>query len=103
MSRQKTAMISMLIQFVFFLVVLPGCESVSGASGESSPGGNDSAVRFIAIENVTVIDAVGPRREGYRVVTQGDRIIEVAPMAESRTPVGAAVVDGTDRFLIPGL
>jgi len=55
----------------------------------------------IAIENVTVIDAVGGIRENQTVIFDGDVITSVQPASE---PVNAAgSYDGTGRYLIPGL
>jgi imidazolonepropionase-like amidohydrolase len=56
----------------------------------------------VAITGVTVIDVVtGDRQTGVTVVTRGDRIAAIAPHAG--IPRGAATVDGTGKFLIPGL
>ena len=55
----------------------------------------------LVIENVTVVDAVGGARENQTVVVEGDRITAVAEGGE--IPSAAVVVDGTGRFLIPGL
>ena len=55
----------------------------------------------LAIENVTVIDAVGGVREAQTVVVDDGRISAVTDAGE---PVEAAeTVDGTGRYLIPGL
>jgi len=56
----------------------------------------------IAFENVTVIDAATGQRENQTVVVRGDTIVSVAD-AGSPTPDVADVVDGTGRYLIPGL
>jgi imidazolonepropionase-like amidohydrolase len=55
----------------------------------------------LAIENVTVIDAVSGARSGQTVLVRGDSIVSVGPAG----PAVAAeqVVDGTGRYLIPGL
>jgi imidazolonepropionase-like amidohydrolase len=37
------------------------------------------------------------------VVVRGDRVVEVGPAASVQVPPGAAVVDGTGKFLVPGL
>lgn len=55
----------------------------------------------VVIRNVTVIDAVHGRREGRTIVVEGDRITAVA--SNPRVPRGAQVMDGTGRYLIPGL
>ncbi len=54
-----------------------------------------------AITNVTVIDAVNGVREAQTVVFSGDEIIAIRP-ADS-APEAAESIDGTGRFLIPGL
>jgi hypothetical protein len=67
----------------------------------SSCGGDAGAPPELAIENVTVIDAVEGVRENRTVVVDGGRIVRVSAGGE---PSGAAqVVDGTGRYLIPGL
>ncbi|MEQ8991762.1 MAG: amidohydrolase family protein, partial [Pseudomonadales bacterium] len=56
----------------------------------------------LIIDNVTVIDPVTGSAPGQRVVIEGDRIVAVSTMAEPAPPA-ATVIDGTGRFLIPGL
>lgn len=54
-----------------------------------------------AITNVTVIDTNGgPSKTNVNVVITGDRITAVGAQA---VPAGARVIDGTGRYLIPGL
>jgi imidazolonepropionase-like amidohydrolase len=56
----------------------------------------------IAITNVTVIDVeTGRRLPQSTVVIEADRIARVG--RGIRLPLGATVLDGTGRFLIPGL
>ena len=58
----------------------------------------------IAIRNVTVIPMTGTGPLGRQtVMVRGGRIAEIGPAAELRVPVGATVVDGTGKYLIPGL
>ncbi|MCG8466749.1 MAG: hydrolase, partial [Gemmatimonadetes bacterium] len=54
----------------------------------------------LVIRNVTVIDAVNGVREGQTVVVDDGRITGVSTVADVE---GAETVDGTDRYLIPGL
>ena len=54
-----------------------------------------------AITNVTTIDAENGVRENQTVVWDGDEIISVGPSADA--PAAATVVDGSGKFLIPGL
>ena len=56
----------------------------------------------IAITNVTVVDvAAGTVRPGMTVVVSGQRIASAT--AGGAAPAGAVPMDGTGRFLIPGL
>lgn len=58
----------------------------------------------LAIENVSVVDVVaGEVREGRTVVVEGDRIVEVAPASALRLGESVTRVDGSGRYLIPGL
>jgi cytosine/adenosine deaminase-related metal-dependent hydrolase len=64
----------------------------------------ESSRQILAITNVTVIDATGtPARLDATVVIVGDRIAEIGISGEIRIPKRAQVVDGTSKFLIPGL
>jgi imidazolonepropionase-like amidohydrolase len=58
----------------------------------------------VAIRNVTVIPmtAAAPS-PGQSVIVRDGRIVEIGPSAQVRVPSGATVVDGTGKFLIPGL
>ena len=58
----------------------------------------------IAITNVTVISMADtlPKRAQTVIVRRG-RIAQIGPAASLPVPQGARVVDGTGRFLIPGL
>jgi imidazolonepropionase-like amidohydrolase len=58
----------------------------------------------LAISHVTVIDGTGaPAREDMTVLISGDRIIHVDAAATVTVPAGVQVVDGSGKFLIPGL
>ena len=58
----------------------------------------------LAITHVTVIDTTGgPARPDMTVVVEGDRIARVAPAASERVPEGVRTIDGTGKFVIPGL
>jgi imidazolonepropionase-like amidohydrolase len=57
-----------------------------------------------AITGVTVIDVrAGIARPGSTVVIEGNRIRAVGPAASISPPAGARVIDGTGKYLIPGL
>ena len=55
----------------------------------------------IVITNATVIDAVNGVRENQIVVFDGDEITNVGPTGTE--PPVAETIDGTGKFLIPGL
>jgi imidazolonepropionase-like amidohydrolase len=58
----------------------------------------------LVIAHVTVIDGTGaPARLDTTVVIVGDRIAAIGNSAQTATPKMAQVVDGTGKFLIPGL
>ena len=58
----------------------------------------------LAITNVTVVDtAAGRLRPSMTVVVDGDRIRSVGETARLSPPDGARTVDGTGKYLIPGL
>lgn len=58
----------------------------------------------LAITHVTVIDGTDSMpRYDQTVVVRGNRIVSVAPSAMARIPPGARVVEGSGKYLIPGL
>jgi len=58
----------------------------------------------LAITHVTVIDvATGRRIPDQTVLVRGTRITSVAPAAAVRAPTQSRVLDGTGKFVIPGL
>ena len=54
-----------------------------------------------AITNVTVIDAVNGVRQNQNVIFDGDEIAAV--ILSSTEPATERIIDGTGKFLIPGL
>ena len=65
------------------------------ASGQDVP---------LAITRVTVIDVeTGERLPDQTVLVEGDRVTAVGPSTGVAVPAGASVVDGTGRYVIPGL
>ena len=58
----------------------------------------------LILTHVTVIDATGaPASSDMTVIIIGDRITEIGKTRQVRLPKDAQVVDGTGKFLIPGL
>ena len=83
------------------LLILTGKPSARGQA-PSAPSQSSTALESVAITNVTVIDvARGIEERGWTVVTEGERITRVGAMVQ--IPPGAARVDGSGKFLIPGL
>ena len=81
---------------VLALAALAACGGARAARRPPSPAAS------VVITNVSVIDvAAGTARSGMTVVTSGARIATVTP--GGRPLAGATHVDGTGRFLIPGL
>ncbi len=60
--------------------------------------------RPLAFVHVTIIDATGaPPKPDMTVVISGGRITAIETSTKLEVPDGARVVDGTGKFLIPGL
>jgi imidazolonepropionase-like amidohydrolase len=58
----------------------------------------------LAILHVAVIDVTGgSAQHDVSVVVEGNHIVQVGSSRDVKIPKGARVVDGTGRFLIPGL
>lgn len=58
----------------------------------------------VVIRNVTVIPMTGGGSSaGQTVIVRDGRIAEIGAAATLRVPAGATLVDGTGKFLIPGL
>lgn len=58
----------------------------------------------LAIEHVSVIDATGQAAQPDRtVIIDRDRIVAVLPGKKAHIPKNAQIVDGSGKFLIPGL
>ena len=59
---------------------------------------------LVAFRNVTVLPMDSERVLAHQtVVVRGDRIVAVGDVAETPVPSGATVVDGTGKYLIPGI
>jgi imidazolonepropionase-like amidohydrolase len=83
-------------------VLLLAAGACSPAPSPSPAAGADAGT--LAITNVTVVDVEGgTSRPGQTVLVSGNRITSVGPAAGARVPRGARVVDGTGKYLIPGL
>ena len=57
----------------------------------------------VAISDVAVIDGTGGRlQSGMTVVVEGGKISRIESSKDAAIPAGAAVVDGTGKYLLPG-
>src|SRR5687767_4338566 len=67
-------------------------------------GAQQQGASTLAITNVTIVDVVnGATRSNQTVLIDGNRITAVGPTANTRAPRGAQILNGTGKFLIPGL
>ncbi|HEY2844274.1 MAG TPA: amidohydrolase family protein [Bryobacteraceae bacterium] len=58
----------------------------------------------VVVENVTVVDvASGTLRPHLTAVIEGEHIVAVGPQGTVKLPANARVIDGSGRFLSPGL
>jgi imidazolonepropionase-like amidohydrolase len=65
---------------------------------------SSSHPKTLAIVHVTVIDvATGTPAPDSTVLIQGTKISSLSPSASTAIPPGAQVIDGSGKFLIPGL
>ena len=63
-----------------------------------------SEIHRLAVVEAKVIDGIGHApQEGVTVLIEGDRVVEIGPAGTTRAPVGATLIDGRGKFLIPGL
>ena len=63
-----------------------------------------SASREVAFVNVNVVPMDSERvLKGQTVLVRGDRIVQVGPAAKVKVPDNALRVDGTGKYLMPGL
>jgi hypothetical protein len=82
------------------LIAAPACSDAEEAA-PATPAPADSVVAFV---NVNVIPMDSERVvAGQTVIVRGDRIVEVGPTADVEVPSGARIVEGNDRYLMPGL
>lgn len=86
------------------LLLLFGLLTLAACSSPQEPEGNvaaDEPVTGTAITNVTVIDAANGLRENQTVIFDGDEITAV--QAADAEVSAAEMIDGSGKFLIPGL
>jgi len=88
------------VAFPVVLLCLAACDrpAPSAASGDTP-----LAITHVTVIDVAATDAEVARRTGQTVVIVGGEIRDVAPDSSATIPAGAAVIDGSGKFLIPGL
>ena len=59
--------------------------------------------RAIALTNVTLTDGTGARPRVETIIVAGDRVVAINPSGRERMPAGATIVDGHDKYVIPGM
>jgi len=58
----------------------------------------------LALRNVAVVDpGSGLIRNGLTVLIEGNRIVDVGPLAKVQIPRAARVIDASNKFVVPGL
>lgn len=86
-----------LIPFISFIYV---CSIIIPAFDHETAAASGSLV----IENVTLIDATGaPARRNMTIVVKDGRIAEIGRSGRIRIESGARIINGTGKYLIPGL
>lgn len=94
--------------------VLAGCASGTGATSTAPAPAADTAAATpfastyvarpsdpVLIRNATIMTAAGPELEAGSILIRDGRIVEVG--REIDPPAGATVIDGTGKFVTPGL
>jgi imidazolonepropionase-like amidohydrolase len=80
------------IRCAFLVAMLSGfAVAAAGQSGD------------LAIAHVTVVNPDGTSQPDRMVIIHGGEIVSVSPAKASKTRAGAQVVDGTGKYLMPGL
>lgn len=76
----------------------------AAAFASGSAGAAGGPPRAAVYRGATVIDArTGRELHGYAILTEGERIVRVAPEGQIAAPTHAEVVDVSGTFAIPGL
>ncbi len=85
------------LPLLFLIAPIAACATCTG--GSPPPPAAD-----VALTHVTVVDVeTGRLLLNQTVLISGNRIVHVAPFRHTPVPVGAAVVSGQGKYLIPGL
>ncbi len=80
------------------------CAACEGSHSKAASTAQAPGPPTLAITHVTVIDMTGtPPRPGMTVVATNGHIVAVGPFDSVPRPPGALVLDGTGKYVIPGL
>lgn len=95
--RPLTLLLCLLITF--------GCNNAGPAGGsDAATGSTTGSTETFAFVGVNVIPMNSPGvKAAQTVIVRGDRIIEVGPASSVRAPSEARVIDGSGKYLLPGL
>jgi imidazolonepropionase-like amidohydrolase len=86
------------------MTTLAGTKLFAIAAATAVAGAQLKAQAAVAISNATVVDVeTGGLRASQTIVIEGTRIKAVGDAKQLAVPAGAAVIDGTGKFVIPGL
>jgi imidazolonepropionase-like amidohydrolase len=77
------------------------CLLIALGSGERASAARQQSVAFVNVNVVTMTD--DQMSSGQTVVVIAGRITAIGPVASVRVPGGARQIDGTGKFLMPGL
>jgi len=91
--------------FLLVAALLLGATWLAGvADAQPSPSREDPPSEPIAVHAVTVVDVEAGRLLPDRtVLVRGERIERIGPAGSVAVPEGARVIDGSGRYLLPGL
>ena len=86
----------------FLVFMLHGIQAgVAQTSVDPAQGDNASVVAFVNVAVVSMQDET--LLQAQTVVIEGDRILSIGPVDGISVPPGVTVIDGSGRYLIPGL
>ena len=63
--------------------------------------GSDQVTAFVDVNLIPMTEEIV--LPGQTVLTQGDVILKIGPVDEVKVPRGAQVIDGSGKYLLPGL
>lgn len=87
---------------VLSLTVVALATACAGASSRD-PSADQNAIAFTHVNVVDVSGSASPLRVDRTVIVTGNRITEEGPAPSTPVPSGAQVIDGSGKYLMPGL